>query len=60
MNEKQLIINQQLVSELIVMQFPHWQKLTIQAVAYSGHDNRTFHLGEQMLVRLPSRADYAA
>ena len=59
MNEKQLIINETLVSNLIAIQFPHWQKLTIRPVAYSGHDNRTFHLGEHLLVRLPSCADYA-
>ncbi|EKK5570378.1 phosphotransferase [Morganella morganii] len=28
-------------------------------VATSGWDNRTFHLGEEMLIRLPSSPDYA-
>ncbi len=32
--------------------------MSVQLVAVSGWDNRTFHLGESMLVRLPSEADY--
>lgn len=46
--------------DLIATQFPQWNDLTIRSVAHQGWDNRTFHLGEQMLVRLPSNADYAA
>jgi aminoglycoside phosphotransferase (APT) family kinase protein len=40
-------------------QFPHWAGLPIQPVAYGGWDNRTFHLGDKMLVRLPSGESYA-
>ena len=40
-------------------QFPQWAHLSVRPVARGGWDNKTFHLGEQMLVRLPSAADYA-
>lgn len=49
-----------LVQRLIADQFPQWAGLPIRPVALSGWDNRTFHLGDEMLVRLPSAAGYAA
>lgn len=52
-------INQLLVYKLISSQFPHWANLAIRPVETSGWDNRTFHLGDDMLVRLPSAAHYA-
>jgi aminoglycoside phosphotransferase (APT) family kinase protein len=52
-------IDAQLVSNLIREQFPQWSGLPIRAVKESGWDNRTFHLGTQMLVRLPSDPAYA-
>ena len=48
-----------LVQRLISMQFPEWVDLPIQPVQSSGWDNRTFYLGEHMVVRLPSSAYYA-
>ncbi|OZQ59315.1 acetyltransferase [Paenibacillus sp. VTT E-133280] len=48
-----------LVARLINEQFPAWSSLEIRPVKCSGHDNRTFHLGEHMSVRLPSAAAYA-
>lgn len=48
-----------LVQNLICAQFPQWENLPIRPVAVGGWDNRTFHLGETMLVRLPSGEDYA-
>src|SRR5690348_2848702 len=59
MDHKQFIIDENLVQRLISTQFPEWKDLTLRAVARSGWDNRTFHLGERMLVRLPSAAQYA-
>jgi len=56
----QLEITVSLVADLIAEQFPHWSHLSIKPVAYGGHDNRTFHLGEEMLIRLPSAEKYAA
>ena len=52
-------INVSLVQKLIQKQFPEWAQLEIKPVKFSGHDNRTFHLGKQMSVRLPSDAAYA-
>lgn len=46
------------VKKLINTQFPEYQDLDIKMVNKSGHDNRTFHLGSNMLVRLPSAACY--
>ncbi len=51
-------INAALVSRLVASQFPHWAHLPIEPVAYSGWDNRTFRLGEEMSVRLPSAEGY--
>jgi aminoglycoside phosphotransferase (APT) family kinase protein len=56
----QLIIDEALVRRLVSTQFPQWKDLPIQPVAQSGWDNRTFHLGEDMLVRMPSAAAYAS
>lgn len=58
MNEP-LIINEALVRCLITDQFPQWKDLPVRPVTHSGWDNRTFHLGEHMLVRMPSAQDYA-
>ncbi len=55
-----LRIDDALVRLLIATQFPQWSDLPIRPVAHSGWDNRTFHLGENMLVRMPSSLAYAA
>ncbi|WP_437338650.1 aminoglycoside phosphotransferase family protein [Sorangium sp. So ce394] len=49
-----------LVSRLIAAQFPQWSHLPVRPVAWDGWDNRTFHLGEDMKVRLPSAEHYVA
>jgi aminoglycoside phosphotransferase (APT) family kinase protein len=49
----------QLVRSLIAAQFTAWSSLDIRQVATSGWDNRTFHLGDEMLVRLPHTKRYA-
>lgn len=48
------------VARLIAAQLPAWAHLPIRAVEPGGWNNRTFRLGSEMLVRLPSRACYAA
>jgi len=48
-----------LVRRLVAGQFPRWAGLPIRPVEPGGWDNRTFHLGEHMTVRLPSAAAYA-
>ncbi len=47
-----------LVGRLVAMQFPEWASLPITPVEVSGWDNRTFRLGEDMSVRLPSAEGY--
>ena len=54
-----MMINTALAQTLIQTQFPQWASLPISPVAHSGWDNRTFHLGDEMLIRLPSAEDYA-
>jgi aminoglycoside phosphotransferase (APT) family kinase protein len=52
-------INASLVRQLVVSQFPQWADLSIKPVEFDGWDNRTFRLGDQMCVRLPSAERYA-
>lgn len=59
MNTGPIRINAFLVHKLISSQFPQWSHLPIAPVKQGGWDNRTFHLGEHMSVRLPSAAEYA-
>ena len=47
------------VRQLVGEQFPRWADLPVRAVAEGGWDNFTFHLGDAMVVRLPSAAEYA-
>ena len=54
-----LEITVSLVTNLIKEQFPEWADLTIKPVEAGGHDNRTFRLGNERLVRMPSAAEYA-
>lgn len=53
-------INIELVRKLIDTQFPQWSHLHIRSVENEGNDNRTFHLGNIMSVRLPSAERYAS
>lgn len=52
-------INASLVGRLVTEQFPQWADLPITPIENDGWDNRTFRLGEDMSVRLPSAAWYA-
>jgi len=52
-------IDESLVRRLIAAQFPEWSELPIKPVVPGGWDNRTFRLGEKMLVRIPSAEAYA-
>ena len=49
-----------LVRRLVATQFPQWAALPINPVACDGWDNRTFHLGAHMKLRLPSAERYVA
>lgn len=53
-------IDVSLVEQLIATQFPRWAELPTRPVKLSGWDNRTFHLGDEMSVRLPSAEMYAS
>ena len=48
-----------LARKLIEEQFPEYASLSIVDVEKQGHDNRTYRLGEHMLIRMPTDADYA-
>lgn len=54
-----ITINADLVKKLIKEQFPQWSNLDIKPVKNGGNDNRTFHLGEELSVRLPSEEAYS-
>jgi aminoglycoside phosphotransferase (APT) family kinase protein len=45
---------------LIESQFPEWSNLPITPVEPQGWDNRSFRLGSELVVRLPSAEAYAA
>lgn len=46
------------MKRLIQEQFPQWAMLEIVPVAQSGWDNRTFRLGNELLIRMPSAQEY--
>lgn len=48
-----------LVHQLISSQFPDLANLPLRQILPGGWDNRTFRLGDQMSVRLPSHASYS-
>ncbi|WP_222194343.1 aminoglycoside phosphotransferase family protein [Modestobacter italicus] len=52
-------IDAALVRRLLAAQFPAWAGLPVEPVEPGGWDNRTFRLGAEMLVRLPSAEPYA-
>jgi len=60
MNSNQIAIDETLVHRLVATQFPQWKNLPIRAIIPGGWDNRTFRLGDKMLIRMPSTAEYAA
>jgi aminoglycoside phosphotransferase (APT) family kinase protein len=60
MTPKSVHIDASLVARLIASQFPQWADLPITAAKPDGWDNRTFRLGPDLSVRLPSAEVYAA
>ena len=59
-NTDKIHIDAALVRRLVAVQFPQWADLPVKPVEFGGWDNRTFHLGEQMTVRLPSAEEYVS
>jgi aminoglycoside phosphotransferase (APT) family kinase protein len=51
-------IDAHLVARLIAAQFPQWSHLPVRPVERDGWDNRTYRLGHDMSVRLPTAAGY--
>lgn len=49
-----------LVRQLIDEQLPQWRNLPVYPIEGAGNDNRTFHLGDGLVVRLPSATAYAS
>ncbi|EUA06504.1 phosphotransferase enzyme family protein [Mycobacterium kansasii 732] len=52
-------ISARLARRLVDSQFPHWSSLALTPVARQGVDNRTFRLGEELSIRLPTGDRYA-
>lgn len=52
-------IDASLVARLLKSQFPQWAHLAITSVMPGGWDHRSFRLGDDMVVRLPSAQAYA-
>lgn len=59
MNDKSIMPTLALARNLIAEQFPEFSDLPITDVEKKGHDNRTYRLGDHMLIRMPTAADYA-
>jgi aminoglycoside phosphotransferase (APT) family kinase protein len=51
-------ITPKLASRLVAAQFPHWAHLPVAPVELDGWDNRTFRLGDELSIRLPSADHY--
>lgn len=52
-------ITTKLARKLILEQFPEYGSLPITSVERQGHDNRSFRLGDEMLIRMPTDEQYA-
>src|SRR2546430_9115625 len=52
-------IDAALERRLIATQFPQWREVSVTPVAVDGWDNRTYRLGADLSVRLPTAASYA-
>ena len=58
--DDRIVVSTEQVRALVDSQFPQWAGLDIQPVELSGWDNRSFRLGDDMLIRMPSAARYVA
>lgn len=59
MDSMSIGITKDLAGKLIAEQFPEYSHLQITDIEKQGHDNRTYRLGEHLLIRMPTDADYA-
>jgi len=53
------MITIELAKKLIANQFPEYANLDIVSVEKQGHDNRTYRLGPDLLIRMPVAGSYA-
>ena len=60
MIEDNVHVDAALVARLVASQFPQWADLPVTPAEPNGWDNRTFRLGMDMSVRLPSAEAYTA
>ncbi|MBS0236407.1 MAG: aminoglycoside phosphotransferase family protein [Proteobacteria bacterium] len=58
-NNQLFPITLELARKLIAAQFPQYAHLPISEVEKQGHDNRTYRLGSDMLIRMPTDEAYA-
>jgi aminoglycoside phosphotransferase (APT) family kinase protein len=54
-----VLIDADLARRLVAAQFPQWAELAVRPVELDGWDNRTFRLGAELSLRLPSGDWYA-
>lgn len=59
LHNKIMELNVQAVKKIVSSQFPHFANHEISMVYKSGHDNRTFHLGNEFSLRFPSAIEYS-
>lgn len=53
------IVDEKIAYRLVTKQFVQWRD-SIRPVRPGGHDNKTYRLGEDKLLRFPSKREYAA
>ncbi len=58
--DDRIVVSAEQVRALVDSQFPQWAALDVRPVELSGWDNRSFRLGDEMLIRMPSATRYVA
>jgi aminoglycoside phosphotransferase (APT) family kinase protein len=53
------VLSLELAKKLVAEQFPQWAHLRVEGVEQQGHDNRTYRLGNDKLIRMPTAQSYA-
>ncbi len=59
MNDKLILPSLDLAHKLITEQFPQFSHLPVTDIEKQGHDNRTYRVGDHMLIRMPTAEEYA-
>jgi len=53
------LLSPALAHSLIIQQFPQYAALPVSDIEKQGHDNRTYRLGKELLIRMPTAHEYA-